>query len=144
MKSSKACVIIGFACLVAACSGGDASVKEPASRGALADASQGLALPRATFSASCIFVEGFVERGREGNWIPLEIGDSVEADDSIRTGPDGSCDIQFGGSATMRIQPATLYLINTVALSAEANRIEGSLARGTVLSKVNKLTGNDA
>jgi outer membrane protein assembly factor BamB len=89
-------------------------------------------------------VEGFVERGREGNWIPLEIGDSVEANDSIRTGPDGSCDIQFGGSATMRIQPATLYLVNTVALSAEANRIEGSLSIGTVLSKVNKLTGNDA
>jgi hypothetical protein len=144
MKLSRACAVLGLACLVAACGGGDASVAESASRRAPADASQGVALPRATFSASCIFVEGFVERGREGNWIPLEIGDSVEANDSIRTGPDGSCDIQFGGSATMRIQPATLYIVNTVALSAEANRIEGSLAIGTVLSKVNKLTGNDA
>ena len=136
--------MFGLACLVAACGGGDASVAESAGRRAPTTASQGPALPRATFSASCIFVEGFVERGREGTWIPLEIGDSVEANDSIRTGPDGSCDIQFGGSATMRIQPATLYLINTVALSAEANRIEGSLSIGTVLSKVNKLTGNDA
>ena len=82
---------LGLACfimaLIGSCSMPDAG--RPASRGPatpLAPAES--ALPRATLSARAVFVDGFVERGRGGSWLPLEIGDSIEAEDSVRTGPD--------------------------------------------------------
>ncbi len=138
LSFSLACAAILFSCSQ------DQAAPIPAKRQQAQAPAQELSLPKAPLSASCIFVEGYVERGRKGSWQELEIGDSIEAQDSVRTGPDGSCEIQFGGSAMLRIQPSTLYMLDSVALSAELNRVEGSLAIGTVLNKVNKLSGKDS
>lgn len=102
------------------------------------------ATPSKAFSASCVFVEGFVERGRGDAWVQLEIGDSVEADDTVRTGPDGTCDIVFGSTATLRVQPGTLLVLKSLALSNEASRVEANLAVGSILNKVQKLAGTDS
>lgn len=144
----KRLAMIGLALILAAasfsCSGKATDSAIPAQRaGVVANPSE-TPIPQVSFSASAIYVEGFVERGREGSWLTLEIGDSIEADDSIRTGPDGSCEIQFGSSAALRIQPSTLFIVNAIALSSATSQVQGSLAIGTVLNKVSKLSGNDS
>ncbi len=102
------------------------------------------ATPSKAFSASCVYTEGFVERGRGDSWSVLEIGDSVEASDTVRTGPDGVCDIVFGATATLRLQPGTVLALESLALSDESARVEASLSVGSVLNKVQKLAGTDS
>ncbi|HPE37268.1 MAG TPA: FecR domain-containing protein, partial [Spirochaetales bacterium] len=143
MKRYAALGLVFVLLLAVACSDRVPETEPTGRAGQAADTAETV-LPSTTFSATCVYVEGFVERGREGSWATLEIGDSVEADDSIRTGPDGVCEVQFGGSAAVRVQPSTLFMINTLALSDTSSQVDGSLAIGTILNKVSKLAGNDS
>lgn len=146
-RSMKAPFSIGLALtilIVFSCGGSTGQEAVPDGRAGAGATDASSATPSASFSASCVYVEGFVERGRGDGWAPLEIGDSVEAQDTIRSGPDGSCEIVFGGTATLRVQPGTVLSLQSLALSEESSRIEAKLATGSILNKVHKLAGTDS
>ncbi len=102
------------------------------------------AAPKSSLSASCIFIEGIVELGRSGTWETVEIGDAVEAGDTIRTAADGSCELQFGTMAILKLQPSTTLVVNGIFLSDAASSVDASLEIGALLNKVQKLAGSDS
>ena len=76
-------------------------------------------------------------------WEPVEIGAFVEKEDTVKVGEDSFCEIQFGNTASIRIQANTEVSIETVFLKPEESNIEVKMAVGSILAKVGKLTGDE-
>ncbi|HAP44361.1 MAG: hypothetical protein A2087_03860 [Spirochaetes bacterium GWD1_61_31] len=100
--------------------------------------------PTRALTASCIYTEGLVELQRADRWLELDIGDAIQAGDTLRTGPDGSCEIRFGATAVLRLQLGTTLTINEILLSEASSRIDTSLDLGALLTKVQHLAGADS
>ena len=80
--------------------------------------------------------------GPSGERVP-EIGDTVVAGESVVTGSDGYIELQFGNLGAVHINENTEYVLDSLSLSDDGSRASGSLAAGSVISKVRKLSGSD-
>ncbi len=72
-----------------------------------------------------------------------EIGDTVAEKDIIRTGLDGSCEIQIGTTAIISLQENTNFSLSTVALNSDGNKVKTKVIAGMVAFKIDKLLDND-
>ena len=77
-------------------------------------------------------------------WIPAEIGDLVTRANSVKTGPDSSCEIQFASTAVIRLQENTEIEIRRVSLAPDASKVGLKMVAGSVLAKVQKLSKQDS
>lgn len=91
--------------------------------------------------AMITFIAGDVFVLEEGDWIYAEIGDFLEADDSIQVESDSYCEIQFGDRAVVRVEADTELALSSVFMKPGETKIGIDLAIGSVLVKVQKLTG---
>lgn len=90
------------------------------------------------------YISGEVDIADESGWFPAEIGDLISPSDRIRTAADSSCEIQFGRIAVISLQENTEIDISRINLTPESSKVGIAMAAGTVLSKVQKLSGADS
>ncbi len=93
--------------------------------------------------AMITFISGEVFRHVDGEWVYAEIGDFLEANDSIKVESGSFCEIQFSDRAVIRVEEDTELALNTVNLNPNGAKIGIELIAGTVISKVQKLAEND-
>ncbi len=89
------------------------------------------------------YVEGQVARGFEGAWTEVRASDEFADGESLRTGPDGYCELDFGGKATLRVKPDSVVVVTEAALGPDGATVRLALLAGSVYSKVDKLLGSD-
>jgi len=89
------------------------------------------------------FITGEVDLFDSGEWIEAQIGDFVEQGSSIRTAADSYCEVQFGDTATMRIEAETTVEMASVSVEPGKMNVGVKVAAGSVLNKVGKLTGDE-
>ena len=90
------------------------------------------------------FVTGIVDISDESGWFPAEIGDFITPANSIRTGADSSCEIQFGTTAVIRLEENSEIDISRINLTPEASKVGLEMVAGSVLAKVQKLSKDDS
>lgn len=78
-----------------------------------------------------------------GEWWEVEIGETLTRNDSIKTEESSYCEIQFGETAVVRIQENTEISVRNLGLKAGEAQVGLEMKQGSVLSKVQKLTGSD-
>ncbi len=93
-------------------------------------------------SATITFLTGDVETNESNTWVPANIGDSLKASERLRVGADSYCEIQFGNLATARIEADSEVSVAKLALG-ETRQVKVALSTGAIVSKVQKLVGND-
>lgn len=101
-----------------------------------------IALPPKT-DALVTFISGDVETLRGGKWEPVEIGDNLPQDAVVRVKEQAFCEIQFGGTAVIRVNEKTEISLDRVAVESGSSKVAVGLNSGTVLAKVNKLGTKD-
>jgi outer membrane protein assembly factor BamB len=89
------------------------------------------------------YAEGRITVLRGGMEQVVDIGDVLEIQDTLRTHTDGSCDIQFGRLATVRVRPNTSLSISNFFETRDASTVNVKLDTGTILCKVQRLAGTD-
>jgi ABC-type glycerol-3-phosphate transport system substrate-binding protein len=89
-----------------------------------------------------ISVSGGVQVSSGTTWVDVEPGDTVGAGATIRTDADGYCELQFGGTLSVRVEPETQFRCGSVAVGAKT-AVSGELTAGAILAKVKKLSGSD-
>jgi maltose-binding protein MalE len=89
-----------------------------------------------------VYVSGEVQASSGGSWIDVEPGDSVGPGTVLRTGGDGSCELQFGDTISVRIEAGTEFRCDSVAIDERAS-VRGGLTGGAILAKVQRLSGAD-
>ncbi|MEW5814569.1 MAG: FecR domain-containing protein, partial [Spirochaetota bacterium] len=89
------------------------------------------------------FYSGDVSIKQSEKWIEAQIGDLLEKDDFLKTGPGSYCEIQFGDTAVVRVQEDTEISMSTIALTPDEANVGMKMAFGSVLCKVQKLTGSE-
>ncbi len=98
-----------------------------------------------TTTANVIMVSGEVGyRAESGDWKTPDIGETIPAHASIRTGKTGACDLQFGRLGAARIGPGTTIELRNISLAASRSSVEVSLMVGSLASKVTKLASKDS
>ena len=90
------------------------------------------------------YLSGIVDISEGNEWIPAEIGDRVTRANSVKTGPDSSCEIQFASTAVIRLQENTEIEMRRVSLTPEASKVGLKMVAGSVLAKVQKLSNQDS
>ena len=98
--------------------------------------------PPTVESATITFVTGDVEVEKASNWTPANIGDTVTSPENLRVGSDSYCEVQFGNLAVARIEANSEVSISHLALG-QSRQVGLALATGAIVSKVQKLAGND-
>lgn len=93
--------------------------------------------------AMITFITGDVFMLEDGEWIYAEIGDFLEKDDSIQVESDSYCEIQFGDRAVVRVEANTELALSSVFMKPDETKIGIDLVAGSVLVKVQKLTGGE-
>ncbi|TVR51162.1 MAG: hypothetical protein EA426_20190, partial [Spirochaetaceae bacterium] len=76
-------------------------------------------------------------------WYPLDIGDPVPAQSTVRVDDNSYVDIQFGTFAAIRLEPRTTVTISQLSIKPGERRATIELVAGTVLNNVEQLTGTD-
>lgn len=90
-----------------------------------------------------VYVSGGVRASRDGvTWIDVEPGDAVGTGSTIRTGADGYCELRFGGTVSVRVEPDTEFRCGSVSIGA-VSVVSGELSAGAILAKVQRLGGSD-
>ncbi|MCX7029120.1 MAG: extracellular solute-binding protein [Spirochaetes bacterium] len=89
-----------------------------------------------------VYVSGGVRASRDSAWVDVEPGDTVGAAAVLRTDADGYCELQFGDTVSVRVEPETEFRCGSVALDGKA-AVNGELTAGAILAKVKKLSGSD-
>ena len=89
-----------------------------------------------------VYVSGGVQVSRDGAWIDVEPGDTLGAGTILRTDADGSCELQFGDTVSVRVEPDTQFRCDSVAVDARAS-VGGQLTAGAIIAKVKNLAGSD-
>jgi outer membrane protein assembly factor BamB len=89
------------------------------------------------------FLSGDVSVLREQTWKLVDIGDSVEQEDTLKVGEDSFCELQFGDKASVRIQENTEVALSTILLEPGETDVNVKMAVGSILCKVGKLTGDE-
>ncbi len=96
------------------------------------------------FHALITFLSGNVYVSKvKGAWKEAEIGESLDEGDFLRVDEDSYCEVQFGNTATIRIQQNTEVSLKKVLLQMEVTRVKVGLVAGSLLCKVRKLSKND-
>ncbi|MFP4564506.1 MAG: PQQ-binding-like beta-propeller repeat protein, partial [Spirochaetia bacterium] len=78
-----------------------------------------------------------------GEWWEAEIGETLTRDDGIKTEASSYCEIQFGETAVVRVQENTEISVRNIGLKAGEAQVGLEMKQGSVLSKVQKLSGSD-
>ena len=89
-----------------------------------------------------VYVSGGVQVSRDGAWIDVEPGDTLGAGAILRTDADGYCELQFGDTVSVRVEPGTEFRCDSVAVDAKAT-VSGEVTAGAILAKVKQLSGSD-
>ena len=100
--------------------------------------------PVVLMNGTCVYVEGTVTLLRAGNERPMEPGDEIVSGDIVKTGSNAICELQFGNTAKMQLQAQTVLEVTDVLLSDVSRRIAAKLEIGSILNKVQKLSGLDS
>jgi len=90
------------------------------------------------------FVSGDVQARKLSSWDTVETGASLEKYESVKTGVQSECELQFGRTAVVRIREKTVIELKTIAMTAAKSRIALGLDRGAVLCKVRKLAKDES
>ncbi|HEY3446639.1 MAG TPA: FecR family protein [Myxococcales bacterium] len=126
-------VLVGLA-TVLLCPRGPAGAAQPAA----ADAAPALAVaappdaatpaPPAEREAVVATVVGKVERLRGTDWNPVKVGDTVKAEDSLRTAPSARADLEIGDASRLTVSEDTQ--VKVAELTAAVHRFK--IKRGRV------------
>jgi ferric-dicitrate binding protein FerR (iron transport regulator) len=87
--------------------------------------------------------------GAGGSPLPANGGSAVQAGDflgpgqTIATGPDSTCDLQFGDRAVVRVDEKTEVRLDDLLLKPGEARVGLRVAAGTLLCKVEKLSAGE-
>jgi outer membrane protein assembly factor BamB len=90
------------------------------------------------------FFSGDVELYDGSEWAAAEIGETVEEGYAIKTFENSSCEIQFGKSSIIQLKENTDLTFSSVLFDPGNTNVELKLSKGTLLSKVEKLTVGDS
>lgn len=104
---------------------------------------QSVVVSAADGRALVLFTSGEVMKRGQAGWTPIKAGAYVNTDQSVRTGAKSSCELQFGNTAALRLEADTEVNLARVMLAPEGNQIDMSVAAGSVIAKVEKLSGAD-
>ena len=97
----------------------------------------------AVTQALVTFLSGEATHSAGGEWEEVEIGLSLEQNETLKVGEDSYCELQFGDVGALRVQADTQVLLKDVFLKPDGSRIGVQLAVGSVLAKVSKLSGDE-
>lgn len=86
-------------------------------------------------TATVSYVVGKVEVNRNGQWVPVKVGDKIAESETINTGFQSEAVLKFNGSS-IKVAAMTRVKVNT--LSASENKVAISVNSGSVRSKVAK------
>lgn len=89
-----------------------------------------------------VFVSGEVHVSRADALIDVEPGDAVGAGAVLKTGADGYCEVRFGDTISVRVEPDTEFRCDRVAIDARAD-VGASVTAGDIVAKVKRLSGSD-
>jgi hypothetical protein len=80
--------------------------------------------PKDPEGAAVLAVQGRVERtGAPGAWIPLQAGDLLRPDESLRTGPAASAELSVGERSHITVAEATELTVREVTRAAHRFRL---------------------
>lgn len=96
------------------------------------------------FSGLVTFVTGSVTVVSPDSERALDVGMTVSAGDVVKTGPDATCEIQFGHFGSVHLVSETSLDISRLSQDAGITKSELILGAGTVICKVRKLSGDDS
>ena len=105
----------------------------------------GLVLPGCAHSTITIFsiTEGdvFVMKAGTDNWIEAQVGMSLEAGDSVKTGDNSSAEITFFEGSTIELQAGTEIEIASLDISTETGSTTITIEQtiGNTISRVTKI-----
>ncbi|QRN93420.1 FecR domain-containing protein [Archangium violaceum] len=78
--------------------------------------------------ATVVGVEGVVERTQGEGWVELRVGDALEPDDSVRTGPGARADLRMGDEASrLTLQEQSEVRMGVMSRTSHALRLERGL-----------------
>jgi hypothetical protein len=77
------------------------------------------------------------------DWSAVDIGMKVPVSAEIRTGPDGTCELQFGEIGSVQLSPNSALAVRSLVADAKHTASELELTTGKVVCKVRKLSGDD-
>lgn len=93
--------------------------------------------------AVAVFVSGEVVAVVAGDVRPLEIGDTLSQGAVIQVEADGYAEIQLADRALLRLDANTQLTLERLVLSENEIRATARVGEGSVLSRVERLTGRD-
>ncbi len=93
---------------------------------------------------SVAFLSGDVKAFNSSGERYIDIGDTLAVGERIITGSDAFVEIEIGDVGVVRINSDTEYLLDIAEESAGNTQTSGALVAGSIISKVRKLSGNDA
>jgi hypothetical protein len=82
--------------------------------------------------------------GSTAGWQPVSAGDLIVSEQALKTGAGSTCEIQFGERAVVRIDENSEVRLEEVLLKPRETRISLRAAAGSVLCKVEKLSGDES
>ncbi|MCQ2591752.1 MAG: FecR domain-containing protein [Treponema sp.] len=85
--------------------------------------------------ASVTYIKGKVEVSRNGEWIPLKVGDSIEQSETVNTGFQSEARLRFNGSV-MAIPALSRVTLETLATTDSKDSVSLYVDTGAVRSKV--------
>ncbi len=93
--------------------------------------------------AMITFLSGDVYVFDGSDWQEANIGEFLKKGDLMKVGKESYCEIQFGNTASIRVQADTEIKLKDILLQVQDNNVKVGLITGAVLSKVRKLSKND-
>ena len=85
------------------------------------------------------FLSGQVSVKAGSSWDQAAIGDTVAANNRIRTGAASFCELLFGDHTVVRIEEKTILHLKTVTASENKVKVDAGLDAGSILCKVKRL-----
>ncbi len=89
------------------------------------------------------YYSGNVSVYEEGEWYDIEIGDFVTEKNILKVESDSFCEVQFGNTAVVKMQENSEIDLAKVSLEPGSAEVSLDMKLGSVICKVQKLTGNE-
>jgi len=96
-----------------------------------------------TVPVEIVYLEGFASLIHEGESIDAEIGLILETGDSLKVDSDSYCEIQVGQISLVSLEAETFITIDRNLYAGNSTQARLDLQEGSLLCKVQKLTGED-
>ncbi|HEQ70964.1 MAG TPA: hypothetical protein ENN69_00605, partial [Spirochaetia bacterium] len=90
-----------------------------------------------------LYVSGDVTAADSGGERSITVGDLLSMGDTVTTGLGSFCELQFGRIALVRIEEESTVALADIQLGTEQSTITLEASLGSVLCKVEKLSGED-